>query len=88
MYFIYSFIFLFIHYFLFFIFFVRSSIAGVLTLAFIELIVSVKVGGMPFELGKVNFGGGEQTFIVPKAPPVPSYDTTPFDSTLTGPRSL
>jgi hypothetical protein len=62
--------------------------AGVLTLAFIELIVSVKVGGMPFELGKVNFGGGEQTFIVPKAPPVPTYDTTPFDSTLTGPRSL
>ena len=50
--------------------------------------MSVKVGGMPFELGKVNFGGGEQTFIVPKAPPVPSYDTTPFDSTLTGPRSL
>ena len=59
-------------------------------MAFIELVVSVKVGGMPFELGKVNFGmgGGEQTFIVPKAPPVPSYDMTPFDSTLTGPRSL
>jgi hypothetical protein len=41
----------------------KCAWAGVLSLAIIELIVSVKVGGMPFEIQKISWGFKEGKYI-------------------------
>jgi len=68
----------------------KCAWAGVLSLALIELVVSVKVGGMPFEIQKISWGFKEGVTVVQKPKVViPTYaPEVPFDSTKTGPRSI